>query len=298
MIRPPYLKSGDKIAIVAPARFITKKELKPAIELFSDWGYKVVEVDGLYEMYHQFAGTDRERAGSMQQALDDESIRAVFFARGGYGCLRTLMHLNWDGFMRAPKWLIGYSDITVFHSYVNQVLGVETIHGPMPIKFSKTPDNILSRLHDALQGQSLVYRFKAHPFNKKGTAKGILIGGNLSILYSLRGTEADIKTDNTILFIEDLDEYLYHIDRMMMNFRYGNVLQNLKAVVVGGMEDMHDNQVPFGSNAEEIIASSLQDLNYPVIFGFNAGHIEQNNPIYLGREITIDAGDDDVTIRF
>jgi muramoyltetrapeptide carboxypeptidase len=298
MITPPYLNSGDKVAIVAPARFITKRESEPAMELLTDWGYNVIEVNGLYESYNQFAGTDLQRAANMQQALDDESIRAIFFARGGYGCLRTLMHLDWTGFMRSPKWLVGYSDITVFHSYVNHVLGVETIHGPMPVKFSETPEDILSRLHDALQGKLLSYKFKSHPFNKTGTAKGMLTGGNLSILYSLRGTNADIKPDGNILFIEDLDEYLYHIDRMMMNFRYGNILQNINALIVGGMEDMHDNQIPFGASAEEIIASSLQGLDYPVIFGFKAGHIAQNNPIYLGREITIVANDNDVTIRF
>jgi muramoyltetrapeptide carboxypeptidase len=298
MIIPPYLNSGDKVAIVAPARFITKKESEPAIELLTDWGYNVIEVNGLYEAYNQFAGTDLQRAASMQQALDDESIRAIFFARGGYGCLRTLMHLDWTGFTRSPKWLVGYSDITVFHSYVNQVLGIETIHGPMPVKFQETPEDTLNRLHDALQGKLFTYQFKSHPFNKKGTAKGMLTGGNLSILYSLRGTNADIKPDGNILFIEDLDEYLYHIDRMMMNFHYGNILQNINALIVGGMEDMHDNQIPFGASAEEIIASSLRGLDYPVIFGFKAGHIAQNNPIYLGREITIDANDNDVTIRF
>jgi len=298
MIRPAYLKKGDKVAIAAPARFVAFGDIKIAIDLLTDWGYEVILSDYLTTQYNQFAGTDKQRADSLQLFLDDPTIKAIFFARGGYGCLRTLVHLNWEQFMLSPKWLVGYSDITVFHSYVNQVLGVETIHGPMPIKFAEASAHVMSRLQNALEGVSFSYSLDVHVLNKQGIATGTLIGGNLSILYSLRGTEADIRTKKSILFIEDLDEYLYHIDRMMMNLRYGGVLNSLSALLVGGMNDMNDNTIPFGLNAEEIIAEAMQDINCPVVFGFSAGHITENMPLYLGREVIIESGAEKVIVTY
>lgn len=298
MIRPAYLKKGDKVGIVAPARFVAASDLAISLDVLSNWGYEVVLSEYLTEQYHQFAGTDIQRAKSVQKLIDDPNIRAIFFARGGYGCLRTLMLLNWEKFLQSPKWLVGYSDITVFHSYVTQVLGVETIHGPMPIKFSELSDTVLYRLRNALEGTPFSYKFESHALNKIGVAKGNLIGGNLSILYSLRGTEADVKPTNSILFIEDLDEYLYHIDRMMMNLRYSGILKSLSGVLVGGMSDMHDNKIPFGFNAEEIIAASMHDMDIPLVFGFSAGHIQENLPIYLGREAILESKLHEVVLRY
>lgn len=298
MIRPAYLNKGDKVGIMAPARFISTTDLSISIEILNDWGYEVVLSEYLTEQYHQFAGTDMQRAASLQKMLDDKEIKAIFFARGGYGCLRTLMLLNWDKFMQSPKWLVGYSDITVFHSYLNHILGVETIHGPMPVKFADAPADVLCRLQNALEGTPFSYKFDAHPLNKYGIAHGLITGGNLSIIYSLRGTPADINPNQSILFIEDLDEYLYHLDRMMMNLKYGGILNNISALVVGGMSDMHDNTIPFGFNAEEIIAAAMHHTNCPLVFGFNAGHITRNFPLYLGRDAKIESNPTSVILHY
>lgn len=290
MKTPEYLKPGDKIALVAPARFVEPEELTVSKQIFESAGLEVVEPDNFFNKHNQFSGTDSERADDFQKLLDDSSIKAIFCARGGYGSVRTLQSLTFDKFIKNPKWIVGFSDITVFHSYINTKLGVETLHAPMPFSVGKPDADKESFQYtiDWLFGKPRNYVFSNHPLNCEGKAKGRLVGGNLSVLYSLRGTPADIDTHNKILFIEDLDEYLYHIDRMMMNFKYGEKLNSLRGLVVGGMNDMKDNAVPFGKDAYQIISSIVSDLNIPVCFGFPAGHEKVNWPLALGSEVVLD----------
>lgn len=292
MITPKYLKPGDKIGFVAPSRSITPEELEKAIEVTESRKLQVLLGKNIYKKRNQFSGTDQERALDMQKFMDDPEIRAIICVRGGYGAIRTMQFLNFKKFVKDPKWIIGYSDITIFHSYVNTNLGIETLHGPMPYSYGKEEKDqeSVQKLFDILFGKRLKYNFEAHSLNFKGKAKGMLTGGNLSVLYSLRGTPADVNSEEKILFIEDLDEYLYHIDRMMKNFKYGNKLQKLKGVIIGDMMDMKDNATSFGKSAYEIIADVLSEFKIPVCFGFPAGHGYRNWPLIMGREVIMDVG--------
>lgn len=283
---PPFLKHGDKIGIVATARKISKAEIDPAIAILKNWGLEVILGRNLFKEYHQFSGTDQERSEDLQEMLNDNSVRAVISARGGYGSIRIIDHVDFSKFIQHPKWIIGYSDITVLHSHIHN-MGVETLHATMPINFTKNAE-ATETLRKALFGEELKYEVEPHPLNRKGFAKGKLIGGNLSLLYALSGSISDIDTKDKILFIEDLDEYLYHIDRMILNLKRAGKLNQLAGLIVGGMTDMKDNAIPFGKTAEEIIADVVSEFNYPVCFGFPAGHGEKNFALILGKEITLD----------
>ena len=293
---PPYLKKGDTISIVAPARKIAKAELQFAIDTFKKWGLKVVLGKNLLKIHHQFSGTDEQRTADLQQALDDKNISAVISARGGYGTLRIIDQLNFSKFKKNPKWMIGYSDITVLHSHIHNNFGIQTIHGTMPINFIKNEEAVES-LRKALFGEPLSYSFEKHKLNRKGNCKGELVGGNLSLLYALCGSSSDIDTKGKILFIEDLDEYLYHIDRMMLNLKRSGKLKSLAGLVVGGMTDMKDNTIPFGKTAEEIILDAVKEYKFPVYFGFPAGHIERNLALKLGSKVSIEQGKE-VVLKF
>ena len=292
MIRPPYLKAGDTVVIVSTARKVSKFEIKPAIDLLKSWGLEVQTGKNLFKEDHQFAGTDEDRAGDLQRALNNKNVQAVLFARGGYGTTRVIDAIDWKKFIKQPKWLIGYSDITVVHSHVHRHCGIQTLHGPMSLNLGKLSPQCLSVLKETLFGQTLRYSSsKQQPhlekLNRKGKAKGRLVGGNLSILYSQAATPSDIDTAGKILFLEDLDEYLYHIDRMMMNLKRSGKLKDLAGLIVGGMTEMKDNTIPFGKTAEEIIHDAVKEYTYPVVYGFPAGHIPNNYPMILGSEVTL-----------
>lgn len=289
MISPAYLKKGDKIGIVASARKVSEAEMEPGISLLKHWGLEVVLGESLYKADHQFGGTDPERAKDVQQMLDDVSIKAIIGARGGYGNLRIIDRLNFDGFIKSPKWLIGFSDITVLHSHIHQ-FQIETLHAKMLLNFTKNEASS-EALRKALFGELKKYEHAPHPLNRQGTAEAELVGGNLSLLYALTGSVSDIHTEGKILFLEDLDEYLYHIDRMMLNLKRSGKLSHLKGLVVGGMTDMKDNAIPFGKNAEEIIMDAVKEFDFPVCFDFPAGHVDLNLPLYLGRKIKLDVGE-------
>ncbi len=289
MKQPPFLKKADKIGIIAPARKIAKEEIQPAIELLEKWGLKVVLGKNLFNACNQFSGTDEERAEDLQSMLNDTSIKAIISARGGYGTLRIIDKVDFKKFKKTPKWLIGYSDITVLHSHINK-LGIQTLHATMPINFSKNKE-ATETLHKALFGKKVSYKIKAHQLNKSikstkiaATIEGELVGGNLSLLYALSNSNSDIDTKGKILFIEDLDEYFYHVDRMMLQLKRAGKLKQLKALIVGGMTDMKDNAIPFGKTAEEIILDTVKEYNYPVVFGFPAGHLDENFAMYFGKK--------------
>ena len=281
----PNLKPGDTIALISTARKVSKEELNFAVNLLEDWGLIVSFGKNLFQEEHQFAGSVEQRAQDLQEALNDENIKAILFVRGGYGSVQVVDHIDWSRFKKNPKWLIGFSDITVFHSHIHQNFGIPTLHAAMPITFAKNSKSSLNNLKKMLFGEGASYQIEAHPFNRKGIAKAEIVGGNLSILYSLLASESQMNTDGKILFIEDLDEYLYHIDRMMQALKRSGMLKNLAGLIIGGMSDMNDNTIPFGRTAEEIIRDLVSEYNYPVAFGFPAGHIDDNNPILLGKTV-------------
>ena len=281
MVTPPYLKKGDKIGIVAPARKVSKEEMQFAMDTFEKWGLKVVLGKNMFGTENQYSGSDKQRADDLQTMLDDKSVKALISARGGYGTLRIIDKLNFKKFRKNPKWMIGYSDITVLHSHIHN-LGIKTLHGTMPISFQKDQESV-ETLKKALFGEKLSYDLPKHSLNRNGEASGELVGGNLSLLYALQGSKSDINTRGKMLFIEDLDEYLYHIDRMILSLKRAGKLSHLAGLVVGGMTEMKDNQVPFGKTAEQIILDAVKEYDYPVCFGFPAGHQEKNLALPFGR---------------
>jgi muramoyltetrapeptide carboxypeptidase len=296
MKTPSYLKKGDKIGIVACARKVSQEELQPAIELFKSWGLEVVLSKNLFKEENQFAGSDNERAEDLQAMFDDHSINAVICARGGYGTLRIIDKIDFTKFKQHPKWMIGFSDVTVLHSHIN-TLGVATIHAKMLLNINKNPEST-ETLRKALFGEQLNYSVDSFPLNRKGTAETELVGGNLSLLYALSGSISDIDTKGKILFMEDLDEYLYHIDRMMFNLKRSGKLSHLSGLVVGGMTEMKDNAIPFGKTAEEIIMDAVKEFNYPVCFNFPAGHIDRNLALILGRNVKLEVSDKGSSLTF
>lgn len=282
---PPFLKKGDTVAIVATARKISKDELKPSLEVLKNWGLKVVYAPNLFKVKNQFAGSDKERAIGLQWALDSDEIKAAFVARGGYGTLRIIDSINLSKFKKHPKWIVGYSDTTILHCYLEKK-GIASIHGTMPFQFNQNQEATES-LRKALFGEKNEYESPRNKLNRLGKAQGEVVGGNLSLLYALSGSDCDVDTKGKILFIEDLDEYLYHVDRMMLQLKRSGKLKNLKALVVGGMSDMKDNAIPFGKTAEEIIFDAVKEYKYPVCFNFPAGHIQKNLAFYVGKKANV-----------
>ncbi len=290
MITPEALKSGDKIGIVSTARKISREELQPAISILQDWGFKVVTGKNLFKRHHQYAGTDEERLADLQNYIDDPSVKAIICARGGYGTIRIVDHLNTESLKRNPKWIIGYSDVTVLLNRLYNE-GLESLHATMPINFDTNSASALQSLRSVITGKPVSYEINSHSLNVKGSSKGLLTGGNLSVLYSQLGSTTSMNTKGCVLFLEDLDEYLYHIDRMIQNLKRNAYFDNIKGLIVGGMTDMNDNDIPFGKTAEEIIWEAVEGFNFPVSFGFPAGHISNNCSLIFGREVTFEVAD-------
>lgn len=287
---PISLNKDDKIGIMAPARKITSAELQKAIDIIEANGFKVELGKSINAEDNQFAGNDDLRSGDLQYMLDNENIKAILFARGGYGSVRIIDKINFENFAKNPKWLAGYSDISVIHSHINNVFNIQTLHSSMPVNFSENSKEALKTLFDILKGGNLNYEFDAHPLNKSGEVEAEVVGGNLSVLYSILGSKSFPALKGKTLFIEDLDEYLYHIDRMMMGLKRAGVFNNLKGVIVGGMSSMNDNEIPFGKTAEEIIHDELKEFDFPLAFGFPAGHVDDNRAIALGRKYKLTVG--------
>ncbi|MBN2748043.1 MAG: LD-carboxypeptidase [Bacteroidales bacterium] len=300
IISPPPLKVGDTVGIVAPARKISLDEVNPAVAMLESWGLKVVLGKNLFNEYHQFAGNDLMRATDFQDMIDSPEIKAILCARGGYGTVRILEHVNFNQLQFNPKWIVGYSDITVLHSYLNMWFNIETIHGTMPINFPKdlVGNESTESLRRVLFGDNPTYFSEPLAINQQGAGVGRLTGGNLSVLCSLSGSDADIYTDGRILVLEDLDEYLYHIDRMMMNLKRSGKLKHLAGLIVGGLSDMRDNLIPFGCNAEAIIHSIVREYDFPVCYGFPVGHQEPNLALIMGRKVSLTVNDKGGRLEF
>lgn len=304
MITPNTLQKGDTIAIVSTARKLKKEELQPALKILESWGLKAVLGKTIGAEENQFAGNEELRAEDFQQMLDNPNIKAIWCARGGYGTVRIIDKLDFSSFTKNPKWIIGYSDVTVLHSHIHN-LGVETLHAQMCLDIENKTEEARESIRKVLFEQEYSIAFNVNTYNKTfqqkqqlSSIQSKIVGGNLSVLYSLCGSSSAINTDGKILFIEDLDEYLYHIDRMMMNLKRNGVFKNLKALIVGGMTDMHDNRIPFGKTAEEIILDAVKDYNYPVFFNFPAGHIKDNQALIFGREVKLISENDQVILNF
>lgn len=298
MEKPQALKTGDKVSIISTARKISLEEVQPAINLLTDWGLEVVLGENLFAEDHQFAGTKAQRLADVQQALNNDEIKAIFCARGGYGTVQLIDEIDFSHFTNQPKWIVGYSDVTVLHNHINQNFEIATLHATMPINFSTNTREALQSLKDALFGDVLSYQCTSHSYNRLGEVKGELVGGNLSILYSLTGTASQINTEGKILFLEDLDEYLYHIDRMMQNLKRAGMLHGLKGLLIGGMTDMNDNTVPYGHSAIDIIKNIVAEYDFPVAFGFPAGHLADNRTLIMGVEVTLSVREEGTVLQY
>ena len=285
MIFPPYLQKGNRIRIVAPAGKVSKEKVLPGIELLQDIGYEVLIGHHVFDRHFQYAGTDHQRAADLQEALNDPLTRAIICARGGYGSVRIIDKLDYSSLLENPKWLVGFSDVTIFHSVMNS-MNLASIHGAMPGYFieNKNPLKSFYSLLEALTSGNSKVEMEAHSLNRNGKCQGELVGGNLSLLYSLQGTRWQLNTQGKILFLEDVGEYLYHLDRMMQNLRLSGQLKCLAGLVIGSFTDMKDNESPFGKSVPEIIREAVHDYDFPICFDFPAGHITKNNSLIMGAQ--------------
>jgi muramoyltetrapeptide carboxypeptidase len=285
-IEPKYLQAGDTVLLIGISRARSQEQLAPAITQLQAWGLQVECGPNLYKKHHQFAGNDAERAADLQWAINHLTAKAVVFAGGGYGAMRVIDSVDFAPVIKAPKWFIGYSDTTVVFSRLEKI-GVPSLHATMAFQFSQHEEATES-LRKALFGDSIDYAIVPSTLNRNGTAEGKVVGGNLSLLYALSGSCDDLETSGCILFIEDLDEQLYHLDRMMLQLKRSCKLSGLKALLVGGMSDMKDNAIPYGKTAEEIILDAVKEHAYPVCFNFPAGHIPRNLALYLGKKARLE----------
>ena len=297
MITPPHLQKGDTVAILATARKNLDDNLKPAIDLLKSWGLNVVIGSSIGLDNNQLAGTDEQRAADFQQQLNNPNIKAIWCVKGGYGTVRMIDLLDFTAFKKNPKWIVGFSDVTVLHNHLN-TLGFKSIHGIMPVTVAKATPEAIETLRIALFGEKLKYEIDPFMMNRPGKATGELVGGNLSILYSLFGSPSAIDCTDKILFIEDLDEYLYHIDRMMINLKRNGCFESIKGIVVGSMTKMKDNDIPWGKNAIEIIEDVTKTYHIPVLYNLPAGHIQDNRALILGDIVTINVNEKCSTLVF
>ena len=282
-----HLKYGSKIAIAAPARMVTHEEMAFGIQWLKDMGFVPVYDDRLFNQHYIFSGDDDTRAAVFQEYLDNEEIDAIWLARGGYGSIRIIDKLDFTKFLQHPKWIVGFSDGTILHGKLNR-LGVPSLHAAMPFYFANKTPEAKQSLYDALTGKPLQYAFSNHPLNRCGEAEAEVVGGNLSVLIGMMGSETFPETDGKILFIEEVDEYIYHIDRMMHCLKRAGKLDRLKGLIVGGLTQIKDNTHPFGMTAEQVIAEAVSEYDYPVCFGFPAGHFDDNRALFFGNKSKIE----------
>jgi muramoyltetrapeptide carboxypeptidase len=299
-MHPPLLQPGDKIGIVAFAKKITLKEIQPAVKTFEDWGLKVVIGETIGSEWNQFSGDDEHRRVDIQKMLDNTEIKAIISARGGYGCVRIIDKIDFSFFTENPKWLIGFSDITVFHAHINSNFNISTIHGTMPVFFKENTLESINSLRDIILKGSMKYQIKStkNKLCQDGKAKGQLIGGNLSILYSLCGSNSLGKTMNKIVFLEDLSEYTYHIDRMLQNLKRNCFFKNIAGLIIGGFTKIKEGKIPFGKTPEEIIFQLCKELDIPIFTNFPAGHINDNRALVFGNDIEMKVDKNELSLKW
>ena len=285
---PPYLRKGDTVAITCPAKKLPR-DINDAVRLIESWGLNVVLGETVFAEDNQYAGDDELRSKDFQRFLDDPNVKAIFAARGGYGTIRIIDKINFESFARQPKWIIGFSDITVLHSHIYALFKVQTIHGQMPLTIPDGTKPSLETLRKALFNESFDYQYESLAVNKTGEATGILIGGNLTLLIAMMGSVSDIDYHGKILFLEDVGEYLYSIDRMMWILKRSGKLSQIKGLIIGSFTELKDNEIAFGKTANEIISEHVSGYSYPVCFDFPAGHIEDNHALILGKTVNLKA---------
>ena len=292
---PPYLQKGDEVAFVSPSFAIVRQQIEDAANYLEEWGLKVRFGKYVFEKDGPFAGNDLQRLDDIQSMIDDEKIKAILFTRGGYGALRLIDKIDFSSLIESPKWFVGFSDITVFHLWINELYDMETIHGEMPLNYTNTNKLpiCMESLHDALFGKAKSIEWEGNTI-RPAKVCGEIVGGNLSLIYSLIGSLADINTDGKILFIEDVGEQYYHVDRMLTSLKLAGKLSNLKALLVGGFTKMSDTTSPWNKTIEDIVKEKTAEYDYPVYFNFPAGHQSDNRAFYLGREVSLSAGDKSV----
>ncbi|WP_370477520.1 S66 peptidase family protein [Tamlana flava] len=300
--QPPYLKAGDTIAIVAPSGILKNRsgEIHQAQDLLKSWGLNSLVGEHIFNQANHFAGTDDERCEDFQKALDDPKISAIWCARGGYGSVRILDKLNWNTFKKKPKWIIGYSDITAIHNQVHNE-GVESIHAMMCTSLqddASTIEETIATFKDAIFGKPLSYTLEGSNFNKTGSATGELVGGNLTMLHTMLGSKSSIDVSGKILFIEEIGEYKYHIDRMMQSLKRAGYFDNCKGVIVGDMTKLRKNTTLWGTSVEQLILDALADYDFPIAFNMHAGHEKDNRAMILGRNVDLTVNTRQSTIFF
>ena len=285
---PTYLKKGDCIGITCPAGYMDAAKAQTCIRTLQSWGFEVMVGKTLgSRSKNYFSGSDEQRMNEMQAMLDDDNIHAILCGRGGYGISRIIDGLDFTKFKKKPKWIIGFSDITVLHAHLYTKIKTASLHAPMAAAFNDGENEFIKSLHNAIIGKKAKYNCTAHPFNKQGTVTAELVGGNLSLLVHITGTPSDIKTKNKILFIEDTGEYMYSIDRMMHQLKRSGKLENLAGLIVGGFTDMKDTERPFGKKVYEVINEITAEYNYPVAFGFPVSHEKENYALKIGVNYTL-----------
>lgn len=295
--QPPHLKKGDKIAIVCPAKKLPK-EIDFAIDLLKDWGLEVVIGESVYASHHQFAGTDELRAQDLQTFLDDKSIKAIIAGRGGYGCIRIIDDLDFTKFKQNPKWLIGFSDLTVILSHIFADLKTQCLHAQMPYTFVDATPESLASLKNALFGVKDAYKYESTFENQSGKADGVLIGGNLTLLCAVQGSVSEMDFDQKILFLEEVGEHEYSVDRMMRMLKRAGKLKNLKALIIGEFNEVGEEKIPFGQTVEEVIWDIVKEYDYPICFNFPSGHIDNNLAMILGAEVELEIGNNKVNFKY
>jgi len=297
MKAPKSLIPGDLISILAPAKSIEAGFVEYAVEAMNKRGYRTTVSQHCLGQYHYYSGTDEQRGLDFQEALNNPEVKAILCARGGYGSIRIFDLLNWDEFKKSPKWILGFSDVTVFHHIIHS-FGIQSIHSTMPLNFRNNSVEAIESMFSAINRSLFKVTCGPSKRNINGTSKGVLVGGNLSIIYSLLSSHYCYDFTNKILFIEDLSEQYYHIDRMMHALKQAGIFDKIRGLIVGGMTDLQDTKVPFGMNAYEIILEHATGLDIPVSFDFPCGHIDDNRAMILGSEVLFQVSDLSVELAY
>lgn len=300
MTIPPYLKKGDTIGLVAPAGFMPFEKMQTCIETLDSWGYNVeLGATTHSQSSTYFSGTDEERLHDLQQMMDNKKINAILCVRGGYGLSRIVDDLSFKKFRKNPKWVVGFSDITVLHAHLLRRHKIASIHAPMAAAFNdEDPNNpYLLSLRQALEGEKLSYDCAGGPYNQAGTTEGVLVGGNLTLLAHLLGTASEVETKHKILFLEDVGEYLYNIDRMLLQLKRAGKLNKLAGLIIGGFTDNKDTERPFGKEVHEIIHDQVKEFDYPIAFGFPVSHDRENVALKLGLPYTLTVEEVNVSLK-
>jgi len=298
-IIPPYLKPGDTIGIVCPAGYMPFEKAQTCIETLTAWGFKVIPGKTLGNQFNYFSGTDKERLHDLQHMMDDKSIDAILCGRGGYGTGRIIDQLDFSKFMKHPKWIVGFSDITILENHLFANYKVASLHAPMAAAFNdgEFKNQYIQSLHDALIGKKADYQTEGNTMDQYGSEKGILVGGNLSLLVNAIGTSSDVKTKNKILFIEEIGEYIYSVDRMMYQLKRCGKLDQLRGLIIGRFSDMKDTTIPFGKNVEEVIKDLVKEYHYPVCFRFPVSHDKENYALKVGVKYKLKVQKDMVQLK-